>query len=155
MAGVGELKEHRTDGCRIETPFVRSLHDEVTPLRMLVLRVLNLSVLRVQWLADLFRKVVVRRLISRIEPLPLRLERTITLAEDAVTVKDRVFSSAPGFRPEGMRLFAGRRITGAHMASARYFQPVELDGAWTEELVWDGTGEFVRIERVPAVGSRA
>jgi len=155
MAGVGELKEHRTDGCRIETPFVRSLHDEVTPLRMLVLRVLNLSVLRVQWLADLFRKVVVRRLISGIDPLPLHLERTITLAEDAVTVKDRIFSSAPAFRPEGMRLFACRRITGAHMASARYFQPVELDGAWTEQLPWDGTGEFVRIERVPAVGSRA
>jgi hypothetical protein len=138
---------------RIETPFVRSLHDEVTPLRMLVLRVLNLSVLRVQWLADLFRKLVVHRLISGIDPLTLHLERIITLEQDAVTVKDRIFSSAPGFRPEGMRLFACRRITGAHMASARYFQPVELDGAWAQELVWDGTGEFVRIERVSA-GSR-
>lgn len=150
MAGVGELKEHRDDGCRIETPFVRSLHDEVTPLRMLALRVLNLSVLRVQWLADLFRKVVVRRLISGIDPLPLHLERTITVEQDVVTVKDRIFGSAPGFPTAGMRLFACRRITGAHMASARYFQPVELDGAWMQELAWDGTGEFVRTERVPA-----
>jgi hypothetical protein len=154
MAGVGELKEHRADGCRIDTPFVRSLHDEVTPLRMLVLRVLNLSVLRVQWLADLFRKVVVRRLISGIDPLPLHLDRTITLEQDAVIVKDRIFSSAPGFRPEGTRLFACRRVTGAHMASARYFQPVELDDAWIQELVWDGTQERVRVERVPARSHR-
>jgi hypothetical protein len=153
MAGVGELKEHRDDGCRIETPFVRSLHDEVTPLRMVLLRVLNLSVLRVQWLADLFRKIVVRRLISGIDPLPLHLERTITLEQDTVTVTDRIFSSGAGFRLSGLRLFACRRLTGAHMASARYFQPGELDGAWTQELIWDGTGDFVRTERVRA-GSR-
>lgn len=148
MAGVGELKDYRADGCRVESPFVRSLHDEVTPLRMLLLRVLNLTVLRVQWLADLFRKVVVRRLISGVDPLPLRLERTITLEQDAVIVNDRIFGSVSESRPHGTRLYACRRVTGAHMASARYFQPAELDGTWIQEFAWDGAAEFRRTERI-------
>ena len=119
-------------------------------MRLLLLRVLNLTVLRVQWLADLFRKVVVRRIISGVDPLSLRLERTITLEQDAVTVKDRIFGTAPDSRPQGTQLYACRRVTGAHMASARYFQPVELDGVWTEALAWDGTTEFQRSQRISA-----
>jgi len=146
MAGVGELKGHGAAGCRIETPFVRSLHDEVTPARLLLLRVLNLTVLRVQWLADLFRKLVVRRLISNVDHLSLRLERTFTLEQDAIIVSDRIFGSAL----EHPRLFACRRITGAHMASSRYFQPQELDAAWTQDLEWNGSSEFRRTERISA-----
>jgi len=149
MAGVGELKDRSAAGCRIETPFVRSLHDEVTPARLLLLRVLNLTVLRVQWLADLFRKLVVRRLISNVDHLSLRLERTFTLEQDAIIVSDRIFGSAL----EDPRLYACRRITGAHMASSRYFQPQELDVAWTQDLEWDGSSEFQRAERISA-GSR-
>jgi hypothetical protein len=149
MAGVGELKDHGASGCRIETPFVRSLHDEVTPARLLLLRVLNLTVLRVQWLADLFRKLVVRRLISNVDHLSLRLERTFTLEQDAIIVSDRIFGKAL----EDPRLYACRRITGAHMASSRYFQPQELDVAWTQELEWGGSSEFQRAERI-VIGNR-
>ncbi len=148
LADVGELKEHRPDGCRIEAPFVRSLHDEVTPPRMLLLRVLNLTVLRVQWLADLFRKLVVRRLISGVDPLPLRLERSIALEQDAIVVTDRIFGEGP--KQRGTQLYACRRVTGAHMASARYFQVAELDDAWIETLAWDGVAPFARVQRIEA-----
>jgi hypothetical protein len=148
LAGVGELKEHRPDGCRIEAPFVRSLHDEVTPPRMLLLRVLNLTVLRVQWLADVFRKLVVRHLISGVESLPLRLERSISLEQDAITVTDRIVGNTS--RPSGTQLYACRRVTGAHMASSRYFQAAELDGAWLEALAWDHAGPFARTQRIEA-----
>jgi hypothetical protein len=148
--GAGALTEFRVDGCTIETPFVRSLHDEMTPLRMLLLRVLNLTVLRLQSLADFFRKVVVRRLISGVDQIPLRLERSITLDRDEVVVKDRIFDASSAHRRVQTRLFACRRVTGAHMASARYFQRDELDGAWLQELTWDGTAEFRRTERICA-----
>ena len=145
-AGNGELREYGPAGCRIEAPFVRSLHDEVTPLRMLLLRALNLSLLRVQWLADFFRRLVVRRLISGAEAIPIRMERTIVLEGNAVLVKDRLSRGTALSEPA--RLFACRRVTGAHMASARYFQPVELEGRWLEELTWHGDADFVREIRI-------
>lgn len=150
-AGVGRLIELTEAVCRLETAFVPSLHDELTPVRMIVLRMLNLTILRWQWLADFFRRLVVSRLISGLRPTPLRLERTIALDQEGVTVNDRIHASAAPIT--GARLFLCRRVTAAHMASARYFQPAELEilaGPWTEELEWNGASDFVRSLRIPA-----
>ena len=61
----------------IEAGFARSRHEELTPSRMILLRSLNLTVLRSQAVGDLFKKIVVRRLISGRETLPVSLRRTI------------------------------------------------------------------------------
>ena len=63
-------------------PVARSLHAEMTPFQMIVLRVLNLTLLRWSWTAELFRSVVVRRLITGRHALPVHLKRRIRIEAD-------------------------------------------------------------------------
>lgn len=122
----------------VRAGFQRSLHDEVTPVRMVLLRILNLTVLRSQWIGDLFRKVVVKHLMGESEKIDLTLEREIVIEGDGVVVRDRISGPARG------RLFRGRRITGMHMASSRYFledELAELPLEWLREIPWSASGE--------------
>jgi hypothetical protein len=134
MPGSGRLIEHSNDRYVVEANFQRSLHDEVTPLRMLLLRALNVSLLRFQSIADLFRKMVVRRLIMTRATAQLKLRREIVLAETVIHVTD-TFTGDPTFQADGQTsLHRCRRVTGTHMASARYFQEQELEYTGTEWL---------------------
>lgn len=139
MPGSGQLESGDESHCEVRAPFVRSLHDEMNPLRMILLRVLNLTVLRVQPLADLFRKLVVRKLMSSTDPISLWLVRRIEIGADSVTITDSVDGPALAQAKGAYRLFACRRMSAVHMASARYFQAAEMTSgdAWTEELHWD------------------
>jgi len=106
---------------------------------MVVLRLLNMTVLRVQWIADLFRKIVVARLMGDAALSDVTLERTIRIDHESCTVADRIRGGRPGEKMG--RLFRCRRITGLHMASSRYFQPDELrklDVGWCEAVEWKG-----------------
>lgn len=136
-AGSGETELVSETTIRVAARFARALHEELTPFKLIVLRVLNLTVLRSQWIGDLFRKIVVRRLISGQDHLPLTCSRTIYMEAGRITVRDR-FAGADGLRAklDGARLFRCRRTIANHMASSRYFQQQELDcdQPWMEEL---------------------
>lgn len=136
----------RTNGHSVSLTarFTVSLHDEMTPARMVVLRILNLTVLRAQWLADLFRKVVVRRLMLNQADTGLWLSRTVSLVGDEVRITDRIEGAEMLPSPESMELLRCRRVTGIHMASSRYFQSSETalpDTAWCEHVVLDSDGD--------------
>ncbi|MCC7487980.1 MAG: hypothetical protein IT529_23690 [Burkholderiales bacterium] len=152
MPGAGALAAASAGRVELRASFHRSLHDEVTPFRLIVLRLLNLSVLRVQWVADWFRRIVVRRLMAGRVSAPVRLGRTIEIGERAVTITD-VFEGTPEAAHLDGPLYRCRRVTGIHMASSRYFQDAELappGAAWMEEVAprLAGAGPFVtRIER--------
>jgi len=137
MPGSGRLLDQANDRYVVESEFQRSLHDELTPLRMVLLRLLNLTILRFQTIADLFRRVVVRHLMSGREAAPLRLRREIVLTESEVRVTDNI-TGDPGFvAGEGLSLYRCRRITGVHMASARYFQEHEIERTgldWVQQV---------------------
>lgn len=136
-AGAGRLVAHDETHLEITCGVARSLHEELTPGRMVFLRVLNLTVLRSQLVGDLFRKLVVRRLISGKETLPLELTRTIRLSSEGVSIEDRLsgFSRLPR-RLRDAALHLCRRVTGTHMASSRYFQEQELTlgQAWLDPV---------------------
>jgi len=117
---AGELVSRTDEAVVLRTRFHRSLHDEVTPGRMLLLRLLNLTVLRSQLLGDLFRKIVVRHLMGEHPPSAVALERTVRVEGEHVQVRDRIIGR------NGAKLFRCRRLTGMHMASSRYFQDAEL-----------------------------
>jgi len=133
-AGGGRLVESSDTHMIVEADFVQSLHEDLVPVQMLLLRFLNLTVLRSQWIGDVFRKLVVRRLISGYRSLPLTLRRRISWNSDLI-VEDS-FIPGPGMTDwKDVRLFRCRRITGNHMASARYFTLSELGGGpWLEEV---------------------
>lgn len=133
-AGGGRLVEITDNQMVVEAEFVQSLHEDMTPAQLLLLRFLNLTVLRSQWIGDVFRKLVVRRLISGRRTLPLLLRRKISWGDGGVAIEDCLVADQK-LSLDGTRLFRCRRITGNHMASARYFTMSELHGdAWLEEV---------------------
>lgn len=145
MPNAGELTFAGVDTLKIRARFHESLHDELTPLRMIALRVLNLTVLRWQWVGDLFRKLVVSRLMADPRPLDVTLEREVRTAGSQLVIDDRVTSAVA--RPG--ELFRCRRITGLHMASSRYFQADELKSLpleWTRRIEWNGTDAVSTVE---------
>lgn len=138
MPDSGSLMENSDGRLLIKTHFYQSLHDEVTPFRIILLRLLNMTVLRSQWLGDLFRKLVVRRIICGNMKVPITLLREITFTPDKIRISDRISDERKANRSfKKDKLFRCRRITGSHMASARYFQSQEL-----EEMALDWMQEF-------------
>jgi hypothetical protein len=136
-AGAGQVGVVGGSQLSVDAAFERALHEDLTPFKLLVLRFLNLTLLRSQWIGDLFKKIVVQRLISGHERFPLALKREVTIADLRVTVTDR-FVSGPGLarRLVGARLYRCRRTIANHMASSRYFQPDDFAGAqkWLEPI---------------------
>jgi hypothetical protein len=142
--GSGRIVAQDAGSMTIEAGFARSRHEELTPSRMILLRSLNLTVLRSQTIGDLFKKIVVRRLISGREPLPVSLRRTIAWSSGGIRIEDRLVAApAIGRRLEGAELLRCRRVIANHMASSRYFQPAELTlrRPWIEPLPFDASVE--------------
>lgn len=136
-AGSGSDIRLSENEISLAASFTRALHEDMTPFQMIVLRTLNLTVLRSQWIGDLFKKLVVRRLISGKATLGVACHRRITFGDGKVTIEDRFdVPTRLGARLRGARLFRCRRTIANHMASSRYFQPQELecDQPWEEEL---------------------
>jgi hypothetical protein len=133
----GRLIECRNDSVKVQAGFYRSLHDEMTPAGMVFLRLLNLTILRLQWMGDLFRRVVVRHLISGRTAAPMLLHREVTLTKDTIRISDAIQGNNQNAGIPGGTLYRCRRIVGAHMASSRYFQEQELETLgldWMEEV---------------------
>jgi len=135
MPDAGQLLELQSDRLLVEAPFNRVLHEELTPPKLLLLRLLNLTVLRFQWLGDIFRRFVVTRLTGKRSSLSVRLLREIRFDVNSIHVTDS-FRGLRGLSRELALapLLRCRRVTGNHMASACYFQSIESMpfGPWTE-----------------------
>jgi hypothetical protein len=150
MPNAGEVTSSSDRRIVVRSRFQRSLHDEVTPFRMVVLRILNLTLLRSQWIGDLFRKVVVKHLMGESEKIDVALEREILIDDARVSVRDRIIGNARG------RLFRCRRVTGMHMASSRYVQEEELADLpleWLREIPWSAAGETASAIDVPTAAA--
>ena len=94
-----------------------------TPLRFVILRLLNLTLFRSVALGALVRKWIIRLLITGRRRGPLRLRRQMTFHENAVTFHDRIELNRP---MPVERVALPRALTGIHMGSAKYFHPSEL-----------------------------
>ncbi len=145
MPGGGSAQAVGDDGLTVQTAFARVLHEELTPARLILLRVLNLTLLRSQWIGDWFRKLVVGRLMAGRAWLGVSLSRRVTVTEGRVTIDDTVHSDTAVVG----NMWRCRRLTGAHMASARYFQASELEplGGWRTPVAWDGRQYVNRVVR--------
>ena len=128
-------------------------HTLPTPALFLVLRVLNLTVMRSTALGNLIKRYLVRMLIRNKLKAPLTLTRAISFDEAAVVIRDEV-SVAPGTRVT--RLERGRRFVAIHMASARYFggQPPALYDGGAVDIAPLAAGGTIRVDTtVRALGS--
>lgn len=151
-AGKADIVARETLGA--EAAFEQALHEDLTPFKLVVLRTLNLTLLRSQWIGDLFKKVVVRRLISGHKSFPLVLKRKVTITDLGVTVTDRLVPG-PGLtgRLSGARLYRCRRTIGNHMASSRYYQPDDFAGPqkWLEPIPLEVLDGREISQRIPIV----
>lgn len=148
MPNAGSLRSLTADRLELRADFHASLHDELTPWRLVLLRLFNLTILRVQWIGDLFRKFVVRRLMGQHAFEAMELTREVAVSDDGITIRDHV-RDGRGISDRG-ELFRCRRVTGLHMASARYFQPSELEGMrWMEPVAWPESGEATIQVAIP------
>lgn len=111
------------DRIEIEVPFYASGRTVFAPLKFVVFRLVNLTLGRVPTLARWVKDLLVKVLIVRRKALPLRLRRTILLAEDGIEVRDRIWST--GHVPLTV-LRREATFSTVHMGSSRYFQPNEL-----------------------------
>ena len=126
MPDNGSIIEETSDSIKLKVDFLESLHDELSPLRMILLRLLNLTFLRWQMISDVFKKAVVKRLMNRRVKSELHLERIITLNPHSLEILDKIHPPQALEERQDLALFACRRVSGTHMASARYFQEQEL-----------------------------
>lgn len=134
----GKLIQSSEKKFSIRVPFSSSLHDEMSPIRLVILRILNLTVLRFQYLGDLFRKYVVKRLMAGYKILPMELDRTVEIQTHGIKVSDQIQGPQKG-QPIDASLYHCRRITGIHMASSRYLQKQELEQLsydWISKVNW-------------------
>lgn len=115
------LKHSSTDQENCETiysEFFEHSHMEVTPGKFLLLRTLNLTLLRIRPFAELFRKFMVRTMIRGNEKSPISLIRKIEFKGDSIAVCDKIESDLKIeeiYRAPYLYLF--------HMASSRYTDP--------------------------------
>ncbi len=99
----------------------------LTPLKFLVLRILNLTVFRSVRLGALVRRMIIARLITGRDRGRWRLRRRIEFQADRVVVRDELApagESGDGERVQAVSL--ERTLLPVHMGSAKYFHANEL-----------------------------
>jgi hypothetical protein len=106
------------DRVTVDARFFEMAQPVPTPFQFLVLRLLNLTVMRSIRIGNMVKALLVRLLISGRRRAPLRLIRDVAFQTDGVRVSDRI-EGGRGFALR--RLICGRPFVAVHMASSRYY----------------------------------
>lgn len=149
MPDAGRLIEQEPDRLLVEVSFHRASHEELTPVKLILLRLLNLTLIRFQLTGDFFRKLLVGRLTGKGASLSVKMFREISFGANSIQVVDS-FQGGKNLPGElaAASLWRCRRVTGNHMASSRYYQILEgaLSEPWielqSESLVGDPTFSY-------------
>jgi hypothetical protein len=105
----------------LQAEFSRVTFHPLTPFRMIVLRLLNLTILRSVRLGNWFKRQVVKRLITSGSSGGITLQRTVGFGADQIRVEDHLIGGAD--MRQIRRLWRPGKFSTIHMASARYFHP--------------------------------
>jgi hypothetical protein len=94
-----------------------------TPFNYLLLRTANLTLMRFRFLNEAVKKVLVKLLINKNSPIPLRRIRKIEFQQKTIHIIDKIERTGP---IQIKTLIQGYKFSTIHMASARYFTPAQL-----------------------------
>jgi hypothetical protein len=120
----GRAAEVNENGIAMESAFMQTRRTIMRPVPFIGFRAFTLTIGRLAGAGRWLKRQLVRVLIHTRRPLDARMHRTITFAEDRVTVTDRLEGPALArFRS----LERGETFTTIHMGSSRYFIANELD----------------------------
>lgn len=121
--GLGSLEPDSPGEATARTILAELRQEMPTPLRMIVLRLLNLTLFRHPGLGNWLRKQIAVRLILSRREGPYTLDRRFRFGEEDVEIEDTLRRRG-GATVDEVRL--PRALTAIHMGSARYFHPSEL-----------------------------
>ena len=102
-----------------------------SPANFILLRLMNLTIMRIGFLNELVKKLLVGLLISNAKPVGMRMERVIEFLPAKIRITDRLTKST-GLKLA--RLTYGGKFSSIHMASARYFTPSQSQIEGSREL---------------------
>lgn len=144
------LSTWQADGeaVRVTADFGDAVRLRLTPWRMIVLRLLGVTVCRIPGFGAWLNRFLARMAISGTQRRPLQLERSVAFTETDVTVEDRLSGRGLG---RLRRLIARRPFLAIHMGTAQYFEPADLQPhahafAWSAT---DATAPTLPPVRVP------
>jgi hypothetical protein len=107
------------DEILLESDFYKALHLSPTPMRFVLLRLINLTLMRSVRLGNMIKKRLVNLLISGKHPYAMSLKRKVRFEERRVIVEDQLIKPS-GDRVKWMDF--GLKFVSIHMASAGYFE---------------------------------
>jgi hypothetical protein len=105
------------DTLTVTAPFCAMHHQCPDPLRFIVLRLLNVTVMRSLVMGNWIKKALVKMLITSAKPLPVSNRREITLGPDLM-IKDSLQGSHAGYQVVETK----EPFSAIHMASQGYWQ---------------------------------
>lgn len=108
----------------IGAPFYLMLRSLPTPFRFVVLRLLNITLMRHGGIGNWVKALLVRLLISGKRPVSLYLRRVIRFKHDQIEIEDRLIVKG---KLQLNWLESGRDFSAIHMASAQYFENYAVD----------------------------
>lgn len=144
LQGLGSLLPAPSEAeiqCAAQFAEVRSLVP--TPLRFLLLRVLNLTLFRSVALGEWLRKQIIRRLILARRPGPFRMRRRVEFCAKEVRITDQLQMGVPVTADE---IALPRSFLAIHMGSAKYFHAAELES--TQQVPVAGLLRELNAKRV-------
>ncbi|MFT3892212.1 MAG: hypothetical protein QM730_11310 [Anaerolineales bacterium] len=103
----------------VDAPFYVMRRELPDPLRFVLLRILNLTVMRSITLGNWIKAILANLLIVGKDRLPLSLKRTVVFSAEWVQVRDEVRNNS-SIRLKS--LSCGKPFVSIHMASAKYFE---------------------------------
>ncbi|WP_162906636.1 glycoside hydrolase family protein [Algihabitans albus] len=107
----------------LESGFVRVNQRLMTPWLFMAFRLFCLLLGRSQTIAYRVKALLVKVLVSRKRPVPLRMRRRIMLSTGRLVIEDCLVPEGPLRVDE---LGRGENFASIHMGSARYYQPSDL-----------------------------
>ena len=115
---------------RLETDFCLLSRSSPTPLLFLILRLMNLTLMRSIRLGNWIKKRLVHLVMTKKRIVPLKLTRTVKFGMKTVTLTDRIHG------PLQLRwLEYGRPFVAIHMASARYYEGTAGAAVWVPRRI--------------------
>ena len=107
----------------LDACFYEVLGEMLTPAKNVVLRTLALTLFRDLYIANLFRKLLVRRAFTGKKKCNIRLNRTIKYLEGGIIIEDTITKDA---RLNIDRHLLGRKAYAVKMASSNYHSDKDL-----------------------------
>jgi hypothetical protein len=113
---------HHSEEIKAEYYIDKVAHSFATPLNFLILRIFSLTILRFSIVNELFKKIIVRKIINKKTNRSMKISRRISFLNDEILIKDEILSSTQRLGNKIEIISTGIKFSPIHMASMGYWR---------------------------------